>query len=90
MRKQRREPFDSAADVCCGSNAALALREDLGRFTSWKQKQRRGHETDERRDTGSPDRHFARLNTSSSVMPAGVRGFVNFNSSSVIDVTIRR
>ena len=34
--------------------------------------------------------HFARLNTSSSVTPAGVRGFVSFNSSSVIDVTIRR
>lgn len=30
--------------------------------------------------------HFARLNPSSSVMPAGVRGFVNLNSSSVIDV----
>ena len=34
--------------------------------------------------------HFARLNTNSSVTPAGVRGFVSFNSSSVIDVTIRR
>ena len=34
--------------------------------------------------------HFARLNTNSSVTPAGVRGFVIFNSSSVIDVTIRR
>ena len=37
----------------------------------------------------SPD-YFARLNTSSNVTPAGVRGFVIFNSSSVIDVTIRR
>ena len=35
-------------------------------------------------------RHFARLNTNSSVTPAGIRGFVIFNSSSVIDVTIRR
>jgi hypothetical protein len=34
--------------------------------------------------------HFARLNTSSSVTPAGVRGFVIFNSLSVIDVMIRR
>jgi hypothetical protein len=34
--------------------------------------------------------YLARLNASSSVMPAGVRGFVNLNSSSVIDVTIRR
>ena len=34
--------------------------------------------------------YFARLNTNSRVTPAGVRGFVNFNSSSVIDVTIRR
>ena len=34
--------------------------------------------------------HFARLNTNSNVTPAGVRGFVIFNSSSVIDVTIRR
>ena len=34
--------------------------------------------------------HFARFNTNSSVTPAGVRGFVNFNSSSVMDVTIRR
>ena len=37
----------------------------------------------------SPD-YFARLNTNSNVSPAGVRGFVTFNSSSVIDVTIRR
>ncbi|MET4518980.1 hypothetical protein [Bradyrhizobium sp. I1.7.5] len=34
--------------------------------------------------------HFARLNTNSSVTPAGVRGFVSFNSSSLIDVMIRR
>jgi hypothetical protein len=40
---------------------------------------------------GSPLKgYFARLNTNSRVTPAGVRGFVNFNSSSVIDVTIRR
>ena len=36
------------------------------------------------------DGYFARLNTNSRVTPAGVRGFVNFNSSSLIDVTIRR
>jgi hypothetical protein len=34
--------------------------------------------------------YFARLNTKSSVIPAGVRGFVNFNSSALMDVTIRR
>jgi hypothetical protein len=41
-------------------------------------------------DDGIAAGHFARLNTNSSVTPAGVRGFVSFNSSSVIDVTIRR
>ena len=37
-----------------------------------------------------PAGHFARLNTNSSVTPAGARGFVSFISSSVMDVTIRR
>ena len=34
--------------------------------------------------------HFARFHTISSVTPAGVRGFVNFISSTVMDVMIRR
>jgi hypothetical protein len=34
--------------------------------------------------------HFARFHTISSVRPANVRGFVNFISSAVMDVTIRR
>jgi hypothetical protein len=34
--------------------------------------------------------HFARFHTISSVRPASVRGFVNFISSAVMDVTIRR
>ena len=34
--------------------------------------------------------YFARFNTISNVTPAGVRGFVNFISSAVMDVTIRR
>ena len=34
--------------------------------------------------------YFARLNTNSNVTPAGVRGFVNFISSAVMDVMIRR
>ncbi len=59
---------------------------------------RRGHATDSRRHhvivstwtMAWQAGYFARLNTNSSVTPAGVRGFVSFNSSSVIDVTIRR
>jgi hypothetical protein len=34
--------------------------------------------------------HFARFHTMSSVRPAAVRGLVNFISSSVMDVMIRR
>jgi len=34
--------------------------------------------------------HLARFHTISGVKPAGVRGFVNFISSAVMDVTIRR
>ena len=36
------------------------------------------------------DTYFARFHTISSVRPAGVRGFVNFISSAVMDVTMRR
>jgi hypothetical protein len=34
--------------------------------------------------------YFARFHTMSNVTPAGVRGFVNFISSAVMDVMIRR
>jgi hypothetical protein len=34
--------------------------------------------------------HFARFHKISNVRPAGVRGFVKFISSVVMDVTIRR
>ena len=34
--------------------------------------------------------YFARFHTKSNVTPAGVRGFVNFISSAVMDVMIRR
>jgi hypothetical protein len=36
------------------------------------------------------DYYFARFHTKSNVIPAGVRGFVNFISSAVMDVMIRR
>jgi hypothetical protein len=38
---------------------------------------------------GSGD-YFARLHVNSNVIPAGVRGFVNFISSAEMEVTIRR
>ena len=42
------------------------------------------------RDLILPRDYFARFHTISSVRPADVQGFVNFISSAVMDVTIRR
>ncbi len=48
------------------------------------------HQIHSRSCVRSRPHHFARFHTNSSVTPAGLRGFVNFMSSAVIDVTIRR